>query len=86
MEIIYGFSVIYKMKKRRTDEQAMMAVGKRLKQIRETKGVSQESVYIDTDYNIGRIEVGKTNISISTLSILCDYYEISLEEFFKGMK
>ncbi len=62
-----------------------MAVAKRLKQIREERGLSQTTVYIDTDYNLGRIEVGKTNISISTLAILCKYYEISLEEFFKGI-
>jgi len=74
------------MKPRRTDEEAMMAVAKRLKQIRENKGLSQESVFIDTDYNIGRIEVGKTNLSISTISILCKYYGITLEEFFKGIE
>lgn len=73
------------MKKRRIDESAMLAVAKRLKQIREEKGFSQESVYIDTDYNIGRYEVGKTNISISTISLLCKYYDISLEEFFRGI-
>ena len=73
------------MKKRRTDEDTMMMVAKRLKQIREGKGLSQESVFIDTDYNIGRIEIGKTNISISTLAILCKYYGVTLEEFFKGM-
>ena len=69
----------------RIDEKTIMAVAKRLKQIREERGLSQTTVYIDTDYNLGRIEVGKTNISISTLAILCKYYEISLEEFFKGV-
>lgn len=62
-----------------------MAVAKRLKEIREAKGLSQESVFIDTDYNIGRIEIGKSNISISTISILCKYYGITLADFFKGM-
>jgi len=63
----------------------MVKVAKRLKEVRESKGLSQGTVYIDTDYNIGRLEVGKTNISISTLSILCKYYGISFEEFFKGL-
>lgn len=63
----------------------MLLVAKRLKQVREQKGLSQETVFIDTDYNIGRLEVGKTNISISTISILCSYYNITLEEFFKGL-
>lgn len=73
------------MKQRRTDSEVMFVVAKRLKQIRESKGLSQESVFIDTDYNIGRIEVGKTNISISTISILCKYYGVTLEEFFRGI-
>ncbi|MCC8020205.1 MAG: helix-turn-helix domain-containing protein [Rikenellaceae bacterium] len=51
-----------------------MAVAKRLKQVRQSKGLSQEEVFLDTDYNIGRLEVGKTNISISTIAILCKYY------------
>jgi transcriptional regulator with XRE-family HTH domain len=74
------------MSAERIDEKTIMAVAKRLKQIREERGLSQTTVYIDTDYNLGRIEVRKTNISISTLALLCKYYEISLEEFFKGMK
>ncbi|MCC8089214.1 MAG: helix-turn-helix domain-containing protein [Rikenellaceae bacterium] len=34
---------------------------------------------------MGNLELGKTNISISTLSILCEYYGITMEEFFKGL-
>ncbi len=63
----------------------MLAIAKRLKELREEKGFSQQYVYIDTDLNIGKIEVGKTNLSISTISILCKYYGITLEEFFRGI-
>ena len=73
------------MSERRIDAKIMLAVARRLRQIRESKGLSQESVFIDTDYNIGRIEVGNTNITISTLSILCNYYGISLKDFFDGI-
>lgn len=73
------------MNERRIDAKIMLAVARRLRQIRESKGLSQESVFIDTDYNIGRIEVGNTNITISTLSILCNYYGISLKDFFDGI-
>ena len=69
----------------RRDEQLMLAIAKRLKEIREKKGFSQQYVYIDTDLNIGKIEVGKTNISVSTLAILCKYYGVTLEEFFRGI-
>jgi len=69
----------------RRNEKLITAIAKRLKDLRESKGVSQQHVYIDTDLNVGKIEVGKTNISVSTLNILCDYYGITLEEFFRGI-
>ncbi len=66
----------------RCDYDLLQAVARKLKQLREAKGLSQRIVYIDTDFNIGKIEVGKTNITISTLSRLCNYYGTSLKEFF----
>ena len=51
-----------------------------------TKGVSQETVYEDTGLHIGRIETERHNITVSTLSRLCDYYGITLSEFFEGIK
>ena len=66
----------------RCDYDLLEAVVRKLKQLREAKGLSQRIVYIDTDFNIGKIEVGKTNITISTLSRLCNYYGTSLKEFF----
>jgi len=60
----------------------LSAVAKRLKNLRSERGLSQEVVYNDTDIHIARIETGKFNISISTLSALCSYYSISLGEFF----
>lgn len=68
------------------NEKLLREVSKRLKQLREAKGVSQADVYIDTDLNMARVEGGKTSLSLSTLSRLCDYYGITLEEFFKGIK
>ena len=50
------------------------------------KGVSQETVYEDTGLHIGRIETERHNITVSTLSRLCDYYGITLSEFFEGIK
>lgn len=61
-------------------------VADKFREIRKSKGLSQESVFIDTDYNIGRIESGKKNISISTLYDLCKYYNISLKDFFDGIE
>ena len=69
----------------RCDYYLLEAVARKLKQLREAKGLSQRIVYIDTDFNIGKIEVGKTNITISTLSRLCKYYGTSLKEFFNEL-
>lgn len=55
----------------------------RLKSIRRAQGLTQESVRFDTDLNIGRIESGRHSISLTTLADLCDYYHISLEDFFR---
>lgn len=59
------------------------AIAKKLKQLREDRGLSQVDVYIDTDLNISRIESGKTSITLTSLFTLCQYYEITLEDFFK---
>ena len=58
-------------------------ISERLKALREKKGVSQQEIYNDIDIHIARIEANKVNISVSTLSKLCEYFEISLTDFFK---
>ena len=63
----------------------LQAIAAGLRELRKERNLSQIDVYIDTDIHIGRIERGKTNISITTLSDICDYYRISLEEFFSGI-
>lgn len=67
---------------RRYDMDVMRAVAERLREIREGKKLSQRDVYIDTEINIGWIETGQRNPTISTLSRLCSYYGVSLKEFF----
>ena len=50
--------------------------------------LSQEDVMNDIKINtgisihIGRIETAVNNITISNLSLLCDYYGVSLSKFF----
>ena len=56
------------------DEQLLQKIALRLKGLREHKGLSQEQVFHDTEIHIARIETAKLNISVSTLSKLCDYY------------
>ena len=58
------------------------AIAGRLKELRAKKGVSQEIVYEDTGVHIDKIETARYNITVSTLSKLCNYYGITLKEFF----
>ena len=53
-----------------------------IKQIRESTAITLDDFYVDTGIHLARIEQGKTNISISTLSSICNYFNISLKEFF----
>jgi DNA-binding XRE family transcriptional regulator len=54
-----------------------------LKELREENHLTQDDVYYDTKIHVGRIEAYKVNLSVSTLSELCQYFEISLSDFYK---
>ncbi|WP_394758029.1 helix-turn-helix domain-containing protein, partial [Flavobacterium sp.] len=54
-----------------------------VKEIRKSKNITLEAFYFDTGIHLARIEQGKQNITISTLSKICEYFEISLSDFFK---
>jgi len=69
----------------RKDDILLAEVAGRIKQLREKKGISQEVFYIDTDIHIGRIESSKSNITLSTLSAICQYFNTTLSDFFEGM-
>ena len=57
-----------------------------IKQLRDEKGLTQEDFYNDTGIHIARIETCRANISVSTLSQIASYLDITLEEFFKKIK
>ncbi len=57
-----------------------------LKELRVVHNLTQEDVYNDTSIHVGRIEAHKVNLSISTLSALCNYYDISVSDFFKRVE
>ncbi|MBC8267057.1 MAG: helix-turn-helix transcriptional regulator [Flavobacteriales bacterium] len=65
-----------------SDTELLKQIANRIKELRKEKGVTQEAFYNDTNIHIARIERGKTNISISTLNAICNYFEITLKEFF----
>lgn len=53
-----------------------------IKEIRKSKNITLEVFYFDTGIHLARIEQGKQNITIATLSKICEYFEISLSDFF----
>lgn len=57
-------------------------ISRKIKTLREAKRVTQEKFYAATNIHIGRIETGKVNITINTLCVICDYFKVSLKEFF----
>jgi transcriptional regulator with XRE-family HTH domain len=61
-------------------------VGKRIKELRNKLGISQEELAFRSEIHrtyIASLEVGKRNVSIETLEKVVDALEVSLSEFFK---
>ena len=60
-------------------------VGKRIKELRNRLGISQEELAFRSDIHrtyIASLEVGKRNVSIETLEKVVNALEVSLSEFF----
>lgn len=60
----------------------LLKLAKRVANLRNQKGISQLNAYNDTGIHFGRIELGTRDVSYSTLIKLCNYFEISMAEFF----
>ncbi len=58
----------------------------RIKELRELRRITQADFFEDTGINIGRIERGINDLTISNMHRICEYFEISLEDFFKEIK
>ena len=69
-----------------TNDTLLRSVASRLKQIRIERGLTQEVVTDRTKVNVGLYEVGTTNITIVLLTVLCNFYNVTLEEFLKGIE
>ncbi|MBC7937087.1 MAG: helix-turn-helix transcriptional regulator [Rhizobacter sp.] len=69
-----------------TNTQLLQKIGIVLKELRAKENLTQDRVYIDTNIHIGRLETATRNFSISTLAALCDYFEISMAEFFRRVE
>ena len=61
-------------------------VGKRIKELRNRLGISQEELAFKSEIHrtyIASLEVGKRNVSIETLEKVVKALEVSMSEFFK---
>lgn len=68
------------------DKSLIVNIVKRIKELRDKKNVSQLDVYFATGLNLSRIERCVGDIKISSIQRLCEYFDITLEEFFRGLK
>jgi transcriptional regulator with XRE-family HTH domain len=68
------------------DDQLLEKIALALKQLREASGKSQEEVYNEINIHIGRIETAKSNVSVSTIAALCDYFGVKVSEFFRRVE
>lgn len=73
------------MSKHLKNDKLIKAVGTRLRLIREELDLTQEEVWFQRNIVLSGIENGHKNMSFGTLVELCDLYDISLKEFFKGL-
>ena len=74
------------MPKQYQNEIIITKVVRCIKDLRQQKSITLEVFYFDTGIHLARIEQGKQNITISTLSKICEYFEISLSDFFLLME
>jgi len=67
------------------DEKLLERIAQRIREIRVKNNVTQVEFYTETRVHIARIESGNTNISVSTLALICRYFNISLLDFFNKL-
>lgn len=63
-------------------------VGKRIKEIREQKSISQKDLSFSADLDrsyIASVESGQRNISIVNLEKIANALDVTLSELFKGI-
>lgn len=72
--------------KKSSKEKLLLELAKKIKELRKKKGVTQEDALNDTGIQFSRIEQAKRDVQLSTLNNICEYFDVSLSEFFEGFK
>lgn len=74
------------MNNQRHNEVLMHLVANKVKTLREAMGISQLAAYRKTGIHFGRIESGNSNVTVSTFSALCKFFDLSFDQFFNGIE
>lgn len=81
--ISYVFKILYRKRIMLSkNEVTLKKVALCVKTLREEYHITSNEFYIDTGIHLARIEQGKTNVTITTLQKICDYFNITLSDFF----
>ena len=72
--------------KNKQKKSLLIDLAKRVKSLRKERGLTQMDCYNDTNIHFARIEQGKRDISYTTLYGICEYFEISMSDFFDSKK
>lgn len=83
-ELAFLFALM-KRKGQRRDEILLSKIVLRIKELRGIHGHTQEKLKEETGLNISNLEAGDNFPNITSLSIICRFYNISLDEFFAPM-
>ena len=65
------------------DKQLLQQFGKRIRQLRTDRNLSQEELSFQTGFHrtyIGMVERGERNISLSNIGVFAKFFEMSVSE------
>ena len=68
------------------DDILLREIAKKVKDLRRGKKMSQLELLFELNIHIGRIEAGKNNLTISSLNVICKYFDLTLGEFFTELE
>ena len=83
--IFSRFKFLRSMVKQERNNSFLRALARRLRQLREERGLSQERVLFLTGIYVILIEAGRRNISVSTLIALCETYRIKPSDLLENL-
>lgn len=71
-----------KPKIHRRNKELLGKVVLRVKELRAQYGHSQAELNAATDVDVANLETGANFPNLTTISIICEFYDITLDEFF----